>query len=145
MKSDKIEEHQKYIDEFHKKYISVKDASKEYGMSPQAFYIAINQKKINAVDVFGKLWVLRKDIAKYSKYSHLHKRDEGGKTIFRNGYMSVSKLADLMECSRNKIYYSIRKNYIRAKKHGTTVMVHKNEIRKLKLIADLGKGIWYKK
>lgn len=140
MKLVNIEFHQEYIDQFHKKYISVIDASKKYKMTPQAFYTALNEKKISSMDAFGKKWLLKKDVDAYSRHSHEHMTDDTGKRIFRNGYISIKKMSEILGCSTNKIYYSAYKGYIQIKRHKSTILVHKNEMKKLKLILDMGKG-----
>lgn len=100
--------------------ISIREASKEKGMSVQAIYEAIRVGKIKAIKQ-NVLKVSPTDIDHYikNKYSRENFQFEG-KKIFDNskGWHSISQTAKILGCPAQQIYHAIRMGAIKAYKVG---------------------------
>lgn len=90
------------------KFYSIREVCQILEIGRAAVWMAISKKKIDAIRTQYIYLIKGKDILKYKESKYKRKMDPR--------YYSASQLADLMNCTKQRIYYLTYKNLISRKK-----------------------------
>ena len=114
-----------------KVFVSITDAAKLNGVTRQAIYVAIKQKKLKAYKDSTRWTIDLADLEAYreQKYSR-SKSIFDGELIFDNkkGFFSVNQVAKILGVPAQKIYYATRSGLLKAVRKGAAWVVHSNDV-----------------
>ena len=122
------------VDEAHaqpKKLVTITEAARINGVTRQAIYVAIKQKKLKAQKDATR-WLIRiEDLEDYrkNKYSRA-KSTFDGELVFDNnkGYYSVNQVAKMLNTPAQKVYYATRIGLMKAIRKGAAWVIHIDDI-----------------
>ncbi|GAB5411357.1 MAG: hypothetical protein ChlgKO_04710 [Chlamydiales bacterium] len=122
------------VDEAHaqpKKLVTITEAARINGVTRQAIYVAIKQKKLKAQKDATR-WLIRiEDLEDYrkNKYSRA-KSTFDGELVFDNnkGYYSVNQVAKMLNIPAQKVYYATRIGLMKAIRKGAAWVIHIDDI-----------------
>lgn len=114
-----------------KSLVSITEAARINGVTRQAIYVAIKQKKLKAYKDSTR-WMIDLadlDIYKQQKYSRT-KSMFNGELVFDNskGFFSVNQVAKMLGVPAQKIYYATRSGLLKAIRKGAAWVVHANDV-----------------
>jgi len=115
-----------------KKVVSITEAARINGVTRQAIYVAIKQKKLKATKD-GTRWKIHlESLREYTenKYSR-SKSTFQGELLFDNnkGYYSVNQVAQMLNVPAQKIYYATRVGLMKASRRGAAWVIHVDDIK----------------
>ncbi len=115
-----------------KKIVSITEAARINGVTRQAIYVAIKQKKLKATKDATRWKIHIDDLEDYrrQKYSRTKSMFDG-ELLFDNdkGYYSVRQAADILGVPVQKIYYATRIGLLKASRKGAAWVIHVNDIK----------------
>lgn len=122
------------VDEAHaqpKKLVTITEAARINGVTRQAIYVAIKQKKLKAQKDATR-WLIRlEDLEEYrkNKYSRA-KSTFDGELVFDNnkGFYSVNQVAKMLNIPAQKVYYATRIGLMKAIRKGAAWVIHIDDI-----------------
>ena len=116
-----------------KKIVSITEAARINGVTRQAIYVAIKQKKLKATKDATRWKIHIDDLEDYrrQKYSRT-KSMYAGELLFDNnkGFYSVRQAADILGVPVQKIYYATRIGLLKASRKGAAWVIHTEDIQK---------------
>lgn len=118
-----------------KKIVSITEAARINGVTRQAIYVAIKQKKLRATKDATRWKIHIDDLEDYrrQKYSRTKSMFDG-ELLFDNdkGFYSVRQAADILGVPVQKIYYATRIGLLQASRKGAAWVIHKDDIQNYK-------------
>ena len=117
-----------------RKAVSITEAAKIHGVTRQAIYVAIKQKKLKASkDGHSKRWTISlQDLEEYRKQRYSRSKSTfEGELLFDNqkGFYSVGQTAKMLGVPAQKIYYATRIGMLKASRKGAAWVIHINDIK----------------
>jgi excisionase family DNA binding protein len=113
--------------------VTITEAAKLNGVTRQAIYVAIKQKKLKACKDTTRWTIDVSDLETYrqQKYSR-SKSTFNGELVFDNnkGFYSVNQVAKVLGVPAQKIYYATRVGLLKAIRKGAAWVIHTNDIAK---------------
>ncbi|MBM3198639.1 MAG: helix-turn-helix domain-containing protein [Chlamydiae bacterium] len=114
-----------------KALVSITEAAKINGVTRQAIYVAIKQKKLKAYKDSTRWMIDLADLDSYKqqKYSRT-KSMFNGELVFDNnkGFYSVGQVAKILGVPAQKIYYATRSGLLKAIRKGAAWVIHANDV-----------------
>lgn len=121
-----------FMQEAPKKVVSITEAARINGVTRQAIYVAIKQKKLRAQKDATRWTIQLDDLEDYrrNKYSRA-KSTFDGELLFDNqkGYYSVNQVAKILGVPAQKIYYATRIGMLKATRKGAAWVVHTEDLK----------------
>lgn len=118
-----------------KKVVSITEAARLNGVTRQAIYVAIKQKKLNAEKSSTRWTIKVSDLEDYrkNKYSRTKSMFDG-ELLFDNhkGYFSVNQVAEMLGVPAQKIYYATRVGHLKASRKGAAWVMYTDDINEYK-------------
>lgn len=115
-----------------KKVVSITEAARINGVTRQAIYVAIKQKKLKAYKDSTRWTIRLEDLEDYrrQKYSR-SKSTYNGELLFDNskGYFSVNQVAKMLGVPAQKIYYATRIGLLKASRRGAAWVIHVDDVK----------------
>ncbi len=115
-----------------KKVVSITEAARINGVTRQAIYVAIKQKKLKAYKDSTRWTIRLEDLEEYrrQKYSRA-KSTFNGELLFDNskGYFSVNQVAKMLGVPAQKIYYATRIGLLKASRKGAAWVIHVDDVK----------------
>jgi len=115
-----------------KKVVSITEAARINGVTRQAIYVAIKQKKLKAYKDSTRWTIRLEDLEEYrrQKYSRT-KSTYNGELLFDNskGYFSVNQVAKMLGVPAQKIYYATRIGLLKASRKGAAWVIHVDDVK----------------
>ena len=115
-----------------KKVVSITEAARINGVTRQAIYVAIKQKKLRAQKDATRWTIKLDDLEEYrrNKYSRA-KSTFDGELLFDNnkGYYSVNQVAKMLGVPAQKIYYATRIGMLKASRKGAAWVIHSEDVK----------------
>ena len=115
-----------------KKVVSITEAARINGVTRQAIYVAIKQKKLRAQKDATRWTIKLDDLEEYrrNKYSRA-KSTYDGELLFDNnkGYYSVNQVAKILGVPAQKIYYATRIGMLKASRKGAAWVIHSDDVK----------------
>jgi excisionase family DNA binding protein len=119
-------------DEPLKKVVSITEAARINGVTRQAIYVAIKQRKLKATKD-GTRWKIHlEDLREYTenKYSRTKSTYQGDLLFDNNkGFYSINQVAQMLNVPAQKIYYATRVGLMKASRKGAAWVVHVDDIK----------------
>ena len=118
-----------------KSYFTVKEVSEIKGVTTKAVYMAIRSGRLQSYRDGGIIKVLKDDLEKYEAMKWDRKLTVfDGETVYsdKKGLISVDRAADMIEVSKQKLYYAIRQGTLRASRKGTLYVIDVKDLFKYK-------------
>ncbi len=118
-----------------KKIVSITEAARINGVTRQAIYVAIKQKKLKATKDATRWKIHIDDLEDYRKQKYSRTKSMfDGELLFDNkkGFYSVRQVAELLNVPVQKIYYATRIGLIKASRKGAAWVVHIDEVKQYK-------------
>jgi len=116
-----------------KKVVSITKAAKLGGVTRQAIYIAIQQKKLKAYkSESGHWYIYLKDLEEYRQKRYSREKSlYNGELIFNNekGFFSINQIAQKLEVPPQKIYYATRIGLLKASRKGSAWVIHIDDVK----------------
>jgi hypothetical protein len=114
------------------KVVSITDAARINGVTRQAIYVAIKQKKLKATKDATRWTISLKDLEEYrtNKYSRT-KSVRDGELLFdpRKGNYSINQTAKLLNVPAQKIYYATRVGLLKSARKGAAWIINIEDIK----------------
>jgi hypothetical protein len=114
------------------KIVSITDAARINGVTRQAIYVAIKQKKLKASKDAMRWTISLSDLEEYrlNKYSRT-KSMRDGELLFdhRKGNYSINQAAKLLGVPAQKIYYATRVGLLKSSRKGAAWIIHIEDIK----------------
>ncbi|MEM8727394.1 MAG: helix-turn-helix domain-containing protein [Chlamydiota bacterium] len=115
-----------------RKVVSITEAAHINGVTRQAIYVAIKQKKLKA-HKYGARWTIDlDDLEEYrlNKYSRQKSTFEG-ELLFNNdkGFYSVNQVAKMLGVPTQKVYYVTRIGLLKASRRGAAWVIHVDDVK----------------
>ena len=121
-----------FTQEAPKKVVSITEAARINGVTRQAIYVAIKQKKLRAQKDATRWTIRLNDLEDYrrNKYSRAKSTFEG-ELLFDNnkGYYSVNQVAKMLGVPAQKIYYATRIGMLKATRKGAAWVIQNNDLK----------------
>jgi len=115
--------------------VSITEAAKLNGVTRQAIYVAIKQRKLKAYKDATRWMIDVADLDAYKeqKYSRT-KSMFNGELVFDNtkGFYSVNQVAKMLGVPAQKIYYATRSGLLKAIRKGAAWVIHVNDVNQYK-------------
>lgn len=115
-----------------KKVVSITEAAHINGVTRQAIYVAIKQKKLRARKDLTRWTIALEDLDEYrrNKYSRT-KSTYAGELLFDNkkGYYSVNQAAKILGVPAQKVYYATRIGVLKASRKGAAWVIHVDDLK----------------
>lgn len=115
-----------------KKVVSITEAARINGVTRQAIYVAIKQKKLKAYKDSTRWTIRLEDLEEYrrQKYSRA-KSMFNGELLFDNskGYFSVNQVAKMLGVPAQKIYYATRIGLLKASRRGAAWVINVEDVK----------------
>lgn len=112
--------------------VSITEAARINGVTRQAIYVAIKQKKLRASKDATRWTIDLNDLEEYrrKKYSRA-KSMHDGELVFDNqkGFFSVNQVAKMLGVPPQKIYYATRIGLMKAIRKGAAWVIHTDDIK----------------
>jgi hypothetical protein len=117
------------------KVVSITEAARINGVTRQAIYVAIKQKKLKARKETTRWTIHLDDLDHYrnQKYSR-SKSTFNGELLYDNnkGYYSINQVAKMLGVPAQKIYYATRIGLLSASRKGAAWVVNVNDLKSYK-------------
>jgi hypothetical protein len=117
------------------KVVSITEAARINGVTRQAIYVAIKQKKLKARKETTRWTIHLDDLDQYrnQKYSR-SKSTYNGELLYDNnkGYYSINQVAKMLGVPAQKIYYATRIGLLSASRKGAAWVVNVNDLKSYK-------------
>ena len=117
------------------KLVSITDAAKIHGVTRQAIYVAIKQKKLKAHKDATRWTIDLADLEQYrdNRYSRAKSMFDG-ELLFdtHKGFHSVGQVASLLKVPAQKIYYATRVGLLKATRRGAAWVIHIDDVKAYK-------------
>jgi hypothetical protein len=115
------------------KFVSIKEAAKMNDLTVQAIYAAVWKDKLKSFMQRGKIKIHVDDLAVWRK--NVHSREKStykGQLLYDNsqGYYSTVQAAAIMGVPSQKVYYATRMGWLKAKRKGSSWVIHSDDIKK---------------
>ena len=113
------------------KYVTITEASKLNGVTRQAIYVAIKQKKLKACKDTTRWTIDVADLENYRKQKYSRTKSMfDGELVFDNtkGFYSVNQVAKMLGVPAQKIYYATRVGLLKAIRKGAAWVIHANDV-----------------
>lgn len=117
------------------KVVSITEAARINGVTRQAIYVAIKQKKLKAKKETTRWTIHLDDLEEYrnQKYSRAKSMFEGELLYDNNmGYYSVNQVAKMLGVPAQKIYYATRIGLLKATRKGAAWVIHMDDLKAYK-------------
>ena len=114
---------------------SITEAARRQGVTRQAIYVAIKQKKLKANKASTRWTIRREDLEEYKKNKYSRTKSVfNGELLFDNekGFYSINQAAVMLSVPAQKIYYATRTGQLKASRKGAAWVIHTNDIREYK-------------
>ncbi len=114
-----------------KRFVSITEAARINGVTRQAIYVAIKQKKLKAYKDSTRWTIDLQDLEEYRKQKYSRTKSMfNGELVFDNskGYYSVNQAAKILGVPAQKIYYATRIGLLKATRKGAAWVIHEDEI-----------------
>lgn len=115
-----------------KKVVSITEAARINGVTRQAIYVAIKQKKLRAIKDSTRWTIRLEDLDEYRKQKYSRTKSTfNGELLFDNakGYFSVNQAAKMLGVPAQKIYYATRIGLLKALRKGAAWVIHADDIK----------------
>jgi len=122
------------MDEAHaqpKEVVSITEAARINGVTRQAIYVAIKQKKLRAQKDSTRWTIRLTDLEEYRKQKYSRAKSMfDGELLFDNdkGYYSVNQVAKMLNVPAQKIYYATRIGLLKAIRKGSAWVIHHDDV-----------------
>ena len=117
------------------KVVSITEAARINGVTRQAIYVAIKQKKLKAKKETTRWTIHLDDLEEYrnQKYSRA-KSTFNGELLYDNnkGFYSINQVAKMLNVPAQKIYYATRIGLLSASRKGAAWVVHVEDVKAYK-------------
>jgi len=114
-----------------KESVSINESAEILGVTRQAIYVAIREKKLRAKKELSHWVVQKEDLEDYrlNKYSR-SRATYKGELLFDNekGCYSIHQVAKLLGVRYQTIYYAIRIGMLKAKQKGFAWVIHSPDL-----------------
>ena len=114
------------------KVVSITEAARINGVTRQAIYVAIKQKKLKARKETTRWTIHLDDLDHYrnQKYSR-SKSTFNGELLYDNnkGYYSINQVAKMLGVPAQKIYYATRVGLLKASRKGAAWVIHTEDLK----------------
>jgi len=114
------------------KVVSITDAARINGVTRQAIYVAIKQKKLKASKDATRWTINLRDLEEYreNKYSRT-KSMRDGELLFdnRKGNYSINQTAKMLGVPAQKIYYATRVGLLKSSRKGAAWIISVEDIK----------------
>lgn len=115
-----------------KRVVSITEAARINGVTRQAIYVAIKQRKLRAQKDSTRWTIDLDDLEEYrrNKYSR-EKSTFDGELLFDNkkGFYSVNQVAKMLNVPAQKIYYATRIGMLKASRRGAAWVIHVDDVK----------------
>jgi excisionase family DNA binding protein len=111
--------------------VSIAEAAKINQVTRQAIYVAIKQKKLEALKDSTRWAISRKALEEYRDKKYCRSRSlYNGELLFDNrcGFYSVNQIAKLLNVPAQKIYYATRVGLLPAVRKGAAWVIHIKDV-----------------
>jgi hypothetical protein len=115
-----------------KKIVSITEAARINGVTRQAIYVAIKQRKLKASKDSTRWTIDLDDLAEYRKQKYSRAKSMyNGELLFDNqkGYFSVNQVAKILGVPAQKVYYATRVGLMKASRRGAAWVIHTNDVK----------------
>lgn len=115
-----------------KKVVSITEAARINGVTRQAIYVAIKQKKLKAYKDSTRWTIRLEDLEEYRRHKYSRTKSMfDGELLFDNskGYFSVNQVAKMLGVPAQKIYYATRIGLMKASRKGAAWVIHVDDIK----------------
>src|SRR3972149_272401 len=121
------------IDKEEKKLVTLKEAACIHGVTAQAIYVAIREKKLKAFKNPTRWMIALDDLQAYrmKRYSRANTTIDG-ELAYDNekGFYSVPQVAKMLNVPTQRIYYATRIGLMKAIRKRSAWVIHEEEIKK---------------
>ena len=114
------------------KTVSISEAAKINGITRQAIYVAIKQKKLKANKGSARWEITLKDLEEYRKQKYSREKSTfNGELLFdkSKGLYSIRETAKILKVPAQQIYYATRVGLMKAIRKGAAWVIHISEIK----------------
>ncbi|MFA5250047.1 MAG: helix-turn-helix domain-containing protein [Parachlamydiales bacterium] len=114
---------------------SITEAARRQGVTRQAIYVAIKQKKLKANKSSTRWTILRTDLDEYKKNKYSRTKSVfNGELLFDNekGFYSINQTASILNVPAQKIYYATRTGQLKAFRKGAAWVISTADINEYK-------------
>ncbi|MEM7174775.1 MAG: helix-turn-helix domain-containing protein [Chlamydiota bacterium] len=116
------------------KVVSITEAARIHGVTRQAIYVAIKQRKLKAAkDSNSKRWTISlADLEEYRRQRYSRSKSTyNGELLFDNekGFYSVGQAAKILGVADQKVYYATRIGMLKASRKGAAWIIHIDDIK----------------
>lgn len=114
------------------KVVSITEAARINGVTRQAIYVAIKQKKLKAYKDSTRWTIRLEDLEEYRRHKYSRTKSMfAGELLFDNskGYFSVNQVAKMLGVPAQKIYYATRIGLMKATRKGAAWVIHVDDIK----------------
>jgi len=119
-----------------KEYMTISEVGNILGISRQAVYISIQNKRLEAEKIGRQWFILPENMVKYKKnrYSRTLCRRENGELLFDNskGQYSIHQLAKICKVSPQRVYYLARRNGLKSERIGAAYVIQVDDMEEIK-------------
>lgn len=115
--------------------VSITEAARINGVTRQAIYVAIKQKKLKAMKDATRWRISLNDLKEYTDNKYSRKKSmHNGELVFDNskGFYSVNQVAEMLNVPAQKIYYATRVGLLKATRKGAAWVIHSSEVESYK-------------
>ena len=115
-----------------KKVVSITEAARINGVTRQAIYVAIKQKKLRATKDSTRWTISIDDLEDYRRQKYSRSKSVfNGELLFDNdkGYFSINQIAKMLGVPAQKIYYATRIGVLKAVRRGSAWVVHIDDVK----------------
>ena len=126
-----------------RKVVSITEAARINGVTRQAIYVAIKQKKLRATKDSTRWTISIDDLEEYRRQKYSRSKSVfNGELLFDNnkGYFSINQIAKILGVPAQKIYYATRIGVLKAVRKGSAWVVHIDDMKEYQS-KYLGKSI----
>jgi len=112
--------------------LTMSQLAKSYNVTRQAIYLKIKQGRLKAEKRYGRWFIEEKDYLNFikTKYTRIH--DEDFLYSEQQGFFSVKKTSQILDCPEQCLYYRIRSGFIKSFRHKSSLFMHISDIMKFK-------------
>ena len=114
------------------KVVSITEAARINGVTRQAIYVAIKQKKLRATKDSTRWTISIDDLEEYRRQKYSRSKSVfNGELLFDNdkGYFSINQIAKILGVPAQKIYYATRIGVLKAVRKGSAWVVHIDDVK----------------
>lgn len=115
-----------------KEVVSITEAARINGVTRQAIYVAIKQRKLKAQKDSTRWTIRLADLEEYRKQKYSRSKSTfEGELLFDNkkGFFSVNQVAKMLGVPAQKIYYATRIGLLKAIRKGSAWVIHTDDVK----------------